>query len=249
MKKEWKKWRKKVLRMVWSFSTAFVMVLPYEWAMRQQEPIIICILKLLCSFLIMNILCSRLENTPLILKKVEKYKKQKQERQEKKKERKLQQKMQKQILQEEKKQKEILENAEIEKAECIYERLVNALEEQNLGEKESKMLGQLLEEIHLLLEILKEDNTHYEKAGYMLRICLPELENITNIYLDMLSITSVREEDTEKYCSFLRQFEKYLECIKEQIYSVNRTNLELSTSVIETIMQSRMKNNEEEETL
>ncbi len=247
-KKQWKK-VPIVLRNIWFCLTAILMTMPYYYAIKQQEPIHICILKLLYSFLIMDILCSILEDVPLWVQKLKKHREQVREKQRKEKEEELQQKMQEQIQQEEEKQREILdgnvEYQELEKAELVYERLVHILQEEKMNEKENKKLNQLLKEIHLLLEILKEDNTHYEKAGYMLRVCLPELENITNIYLDMLSVTNtIQEEDSERYCSFLKQFKKYIESIKEQIYSVGKSNLEVSTSVMEKVMLSRMNQEE-----
>lgn len=243
----------RVLCVIWYCFTAVIMVWPYQLALKEHQDIEICILKLLYSFLIMDILCSILEDIPLGLQKLKWRKKQKEKKRREEKEKELQQKMQEQIQQEEEKQRKVLEGSteyqEVEQAENVYETLMRVVEEQKLGKKENQKLNHLLEEIQQLLEILKEDNTHYEKAGYMLRVCLPELKNITNIYLDMLSVASIQEEDTDKYCSFLTQFKKYIESIKEQIYSTGKVNLEINTSVMEKVMKSRMKNDKEETTL
>lgn len=237
--------------MIWFFATAVLMTIPYYQAMKRQEQIEICILKFLYCFLIMDILCSVIEDIPLMLQKLKNHKKCKLDECNRVTQKELQHRMQEQIIQEEERQKRKLEEGIeyqiLDRAELTYERLERTLQKKVLGEEETYEFSSLLKAINWLLKIIQEDEEHYQRAEYMLRVCLPEIENITNIYLKILNIGLETEEDKARYCSFLKQCKIYLNDIKEQIYSGEKVDLEVSTSVMETIMKSRMTINEKGE--
>ncbi|MFR5190202.1 MAG: hypothetical protein ACLTEH_02955 [Clostridia bacterium] len=157
----------------------------------------------------------------------------------------LQQEMKEKIQKEEEKQREVLsgneEFEEIQQADMVYERLKSTMEQRIFNKQITEKLQNLLEEIHLLLEILREDKSIYEKAKYMLRVCLPELENITNTYIDVLKITTSEEKDSsDEYLHFLEVFQQYILSIREEILNSTRTDLEVNTSVMENVMKNRM---------
>lgn len=229
--------------------TAYLLVYSFRRAFFNGEPLEVCFLKLLYSFLILDMICSVLEDIPkAIAKGYKNFKnymnKRKEEKRVKEAER-LQQEMKEKIQKEEEKQREVLsgneEFEEIQQADMVYERLKSTMEQRIFNKQITEKLQNLLEEIHLLLEILREDKSIYEKAKYMLRVCLPELENITNTYIDVLKITTSEEKDSsDEYLHFLEVFQQYILSIREEILNSTRTDLEVNTSVMENVMKNRM---------
>lgn len=229
--------------------TAYVLVYSFRQAILNGEPLEKCFLNLLYSFLILDIICSVLEDIPkAIAKRYKNFKdymnRKKEEKRTKEAER-LQQEMKEKIQKEEEKQNEVLSGnevfEEIQQADIVYERLKSTIEQRSFNNQITEKLQKLLEEIHLLLEILKEDKSIYEKAKYMLRVCLPELENITNTYIDVLKITTSEEKDSsDEYLHFLEVFQQYILSIREEILNSTRTDLQVNTSVMENVMKNRM---------
>lgn len=229
--------------------TAWIVSYPFKQAVLNGEPWEKCFLKFLYAFLIVDILCSILEDIPSIIIKLYKRFKvhvvEKKEEKQKKEAEQLQQKMKEKIQNEEEKQRKVLEGNEefqkIEEASIVYERLVNIMQEKLLDAQVTEKFQDALEEIHFLLEILEEDNSAYKKAEYMLTVCLPELENITKIYLNVLKIVNSGEEESRKdYLQFLEVFQQYMQSIKEEILSSSKMDLKVNTSVMESVMNCRM---------
>ena len=92
-----------------------------------------------------------------------------------------------------------------------------------------------------IIEVLKQDSEEYYAIRHTFTAYIPEFERMTYIFLDIVKGDSLEEVGKQEYIKLVAEFDKYLDYVKSQINSLDKTNLQISIKSLIKIMESERK--------
>lgn len=236
-KRKVKKYFKKAFCIIYYAVTAIVPIYFFAVVFSLKGDIIYTVAISFVSFIIMDIICSGLEDGITQIGKLIKHEKKKRQEEQKEIERQKEEeikKLEQLVLEKNNYNKEIKE-AEEKCAE--FRKDIKDIKEK-LEKQTYKELRKICAKIEEIVEILKEDPEEYYQIRHIFKVYFPEFIKTTYKYIDIVNVDTIDKENREEYIKLIAEFDNYLDFAKSKINSTDNVSLNVGIKSLIKIMES-----------
>lgn len=193
------------------------------------------------AFVVMDIICSMIEDYAKSVYCFAKKRKQKKEADRKAK------------LEQEKKKAKELEEALLYQKKNYQEDVKDAIlfsskfidtvkkEKENIPTKVFSKLREICKLLNEILEMLHRDPDEYYNVRHVFSVYFPKFEEITNKYIDILKANTLDQKNTDEFLRLIEEFKKYLEFIKENIDYSDKLDLNVGIIALTRALEKERK--------
>ncbi len=189
------------------------------------------------SLIVIDIICTLLEEQYFKIRNWLRRKKQK-----KKAEKEKEMKNLENLLLNKKSYEKEIESAE-ESIKLFKEKIQS--KEYNISKKMLEQVFRICTKMEDLINDLKKDTEQYYQVRHTFQVYFPEFQKMTYLFFNIFQNNSLDKESKADYQNMLTEYEKYIDYIKGNINTMDKLNLKVGITSLVKIIESERKKGEE----
>lgn len=189
------------------------------------------------SLIVIDIICTLLEEQYFKIRNWLRRKKQK-----KKAEKEKEMKNLENLLLDKKSYEKEIESAE-ESIKLFKEKIQS--KEYNISKKMLEQVFRICTKMEDLINDLKKDTEQYYQVRHTFQVYFPEFQKMTYLFFNIFQNNSLDKESKADYQNMLTEYEKYIDYIKGNINTMDKLNLKVGITSLVKIIESERKKGEE----